>query len=87
MEKQKNELDQEFERNIMNDKMAWYDIYRTLMELDQNDPKIARLKEMLKYIDKCDVYLELWNRRKDQVQANLQQESLFDARYCILLSN
>lgn len=87
MEKQKNELDQEFERNIMNDKMAWYDIYRTLMELDQNDPKIARLKEMLKYIDKCDVYLELWNRRKDQVQANLHQESLFDARYCILLSN
>ena len=75
MEKQKNELDQEFERNIMHDKMAWYDIYRTLMELDHNDPKIARLKEMLKYIDKCDVYLELWNRRRDQVQPNLQQES------------
>ena len=75
MENQKNELDQEFERNIMSDKMAWYDIYRTLMELDQNDPKIARLKEMLKYIDKCDVYLELWNRKRDQVQANLQQES------------
>ena len=75
MEKQKNELDQEFERNIMHDKMAWYDIYRTLMELDLTDPKIARLKEMLKYIDKCDVYLELWNRRRDQVQPNLQQES------------
>jgi len=75
MELQKNEIDQEFERNIMSDKVAWYDIYKTLMELDQNDPKISRLKEMLKYIDKCDVYLDLWNRRKNHVQANLQQEN------------
>ena len=83
MELQKNEIDQEFERNIMSDKVAWYDIYKTLMELDQNDPKISRLKEMLKYIDKCDVYLDLWNRRKNHVQASLQQKSLFCEPYCI----
>ncbi|CBY21787.1 unnamed protein product [Oikopleura dioica] len=80
MENQQNEIDLEFARNITNDKVAWYDIYKTLMELDQNDPKIVRLKEMLKYIDKCDVYQDLWNRRRNMisspkmVQANLQQD-------------
>ncbi|CBY21790.1 unnamed protein product [Oikopleura dioica] len=44
------------------------------MELDQHDPNITRLKEMLKYIDKCDVYLDLWERRRNNDQANLDMK-------------
>jgi len=74
MAKELKEIDFEFERSITSDKVAWYDINKLLKQLDQNDPKITKLKGMLKYIDKCDVYLKLWDRKKSHDQANLQQQ-------------
>merc|ERR1712037_242359 len=75
MAKELTEIDFEFERNITSDKVAWYDINRLLMQLDESDPNVTKLKGMLKYIDKCDVYLKLWDRKRNHDQAYLQQQS------------
>ena len=80
MAKEIRDIDLEFKHNIMNDKVAWYDINKIIMELDQHDPNITRLKEMLKYIDKCDVYLDLWERRRNNDQAILDMKSLYYLR-------
>ncbi|CBY31576.1 unnamed protein product [Oikopleura dioica] len=74
MAKEIRDIDLEFKHNIMNDKVAWYDINKIIIELDQHDPDITRLKQMLKYIDKCDVYLDLWDRRRNYDQANLDMK-------------